>query len=92
MSNELSSRNQELYLVEVDGIKKSEHRVFIQALKCGMELKRRYPRSEVKLRDAGENVRLNETRTWAIGRSSAGREAAELNTKILVKRFAGNGR
>jgi mitochondrial fission protein ELM1 len=53
MSNELANRNEELYVVEVDGIKKSQHRVFIEALKCGMELKRSYPSSEVKLRDAG---------------------------------------
>jgi hypothetical protein len=41
---------QELYVVEVDGVQKSEHRVFVEALKCGMELKVRHPRSKVKLR------------------------------------------
>ena len=30
---------QELYVVEVDGVQKSEHRIFVEALKCGMELK-----------------------------------------------------
>ena len=38
---------QELYVVEVDGVQKSEHRIFVEALKCGMELKIRYPRSKV---------------------------------------------
>jgi hypothetical protein len=31
------STRQELYVVEVNGVKKSEHRIFIDALKCGME-------------------------------------------------------
>ena len=48
---------QELYVVEVDGVKKSEHRIFVEALKCGMELKIRYPRSNVKLRDADHKHR-----------------------------------
>jgi mitochondrial fission protein ELM1 len=53
------STRQELYVVEVDGVKKSEHRIFIDALKCGMELKRCYPRSKVKLRDADDNAPIN---------------------------------
>jgi hypothetical protein len=53
MSNDLSNYvSQECYVVEIDGIRKSEHRIFVEALKCGMELKRRYPHSAVKLRDA----------------------------------------
>ena len=64
---------QELYVVEVDGVQKSEHRIFVEALKCGMELKIRYPRSKVKLRDADSNAPTNgsnvEKRTWNIGRS-----------------------
>jgi hypothetical protein len=68
------ARRQELYVVEVDGVQKSEHRIFVEALKCGMELKIRYPRSKVKLRDADSNAPTNdsraERRTWNIGRSS----------------------
>jgi hypothetical protein len=64
---------QELYVVEVDGVQKSEHRVFVEALKCGMELKVRYSRSKVKLRDADSNAptdgRHVEKRTWNVGRS-----------------------
>ena len=58
MPSETADRGEELYVVEVNGVKSSEHRIFIEALKCGMELKRCFPRSEVKLRDAG--VRYNE--------------------------------
>jgi hypothetical protein len=43
---------EELYVIEVDGIRTSEHRIFIEALKRGLEVKRQYPRSDVKLRDA----------------------------------------
>ena len=61
----------ELYIVEVDGVKKSEHRVFVEALKCGLELKIRYPRSNVKLRDGDNNVPSTwvstSRRTWGIG-------------------------
>jgi hypothetical protein len=53
MPADTANRTEELYVVEVDGVETSEHRIFIEALKRGMELKRRYPRSEVKLRDAG---------------------------------------
>jgi hypothetical protein len=64
---------QELHVVEVDGVQKSEHRIFVEALKCGMELKIRYPRSKVKLRDVDSNAPSNgsnvEKRTWNIGRS-----------------------
>ena len=50
MPNEAAKRRDELYIVEIDGVKRSEHRVFVEALKCGMELKVRHPRSKVKLR------------------------------------------
>ena len=53
------STRQELCVVEVDGVKKFEHRIFIDALKCGMELKRCYPLSKVKLRDADDNAPIN---------------------------------
>jgi hypothetical protein len=70
MPSETADRSGELYIVEVDGVKNSEHRIFIEALKYGMELKRCFPRSEVKLRDAGENMPRNDTaapkRIWGI--------------------------
>ena len=73
MPNETARCRDGLYIVEVDGVKRSEHRVFVEALKCGMELKIRYPRSKVKLRDADDNAPINAShmakRTWNIGRS-----------------------
>jgi len=70
MPSETVDRSEELYLVEVNGVKSSEHRIFIEALKCGLELKRCFPRSEVKLRDAGEKAPLKDTaapkRVWGI--------------------------
>jgi hypothetical protein len=57
MHNDLTNcPRQEHYVVEVDGIRKSEHRIFIEALKHALELKRCYPRSDVKLRDANDNA------------------------------------
>jgi hypothetical protein len=58
---------QELYVVEVDGVQKSEHRIFVEALKCGMELKIRFPRSKVKLRDADTNAPTNDSRRSVYG-------------------------
>jgi hypothetical protein len=73
-NDQVNGTRQERYVVEVDGVQKSEHRIFVEALKCGMELKIRYPRSKVKLRDADSNAPTNgshaEKRTRNIGRSS----------------------
>jgi hypothetical protein len=52
MHNVANPIPEELYVVEVDGIRKYEHRIFIEALKRGLELKQQYPCSDVKLRDA----------------------------------------
>ena len=76
MQNDVGRTFHELYVVEIDGVKQSEHRVFIEALKRGLELKRQCPRSDVKLRDAHENTQHDGTpvpkRTWGIGRGFAG--------------------
>ena len=70
MPSETADRGEELYIVEVNGVKSSEHRIFIEALKCGLELKRCFPSSEVKLRDADEKVPVKDTaapkRIWGI--------------------------
>jgi hypothetical protein len=75
MPNEPAKCRDEVYIVEVDGVKRSEHRVFVEALKCGMELKIRYPHSKVKLRDADDKALINGShmakRTWNVGRSLA---------------------
>jgi hypothetical protein len=68
MHNDLGNcTRQEHYVVEVDGIRKSEHRMFIQALKYALELKRCYPRSDVKLRDADDNVPTNRVAERYVG-------------------------
>jgi hypothetical protein len=79
-NNQATDTRQELYVVEVDGVKKSEHRVFVEALKCGMELKIRHPRSKVKLRDADNNSPpagvSARRRTWGIGQAYVGEPLA----------------
>jgi hypothetical protein len=80
MSDNLANNRDELYIVEVDGIKRSEHRVFVEALKCGMEFKIRHPRSKVKLRDGDNNVPPTwasaPRRTWGIGQANVGEPLA----------------
>ena len=79
MQNDVRRTFHELYVVEIDGIKQSEHRVFIEALKRGLELKR-YPRSNVKLRDANDNASRDgasaPNRTRQIGRANVGERVA----------------
>ena len=80
MSNNIANNRDELYIVEVDGVKKSEHRVFVEALKCGMELKIRHPHSKVTLRDADDNAPptgvFARRRTWGIGQANVGEPLA----------------
>ena len=53
MKNELANAlHSERYVVEIDGIAKSEYRVFVKALTAGLQLKQEFPNSSVKLRDA----------------------------------------
>ena len=53
MKNELANDlHAERYVVEIDGIAKSEYRVFVKALTAGLQLKQEFPNSSVKLRDA----------------------------------------
>ena len=64
MRNDLPNNvSHECYVVEIDGIKQSEHRIFVEALKCGFELKRQYPHSAVKLRDAEDIPRPDGTQS-----------------------------
>jgi hypothetical protein len=41
----------ERYVVEVDGLAKSEYQIFVEALKASLELKQAFPNSRIKLRD-----------------------------------------
>jgi hypothetical protein len=57
MKNELANDlRSERYVVEIDGIAKSEYRVFVKALTAGFQLKQELPNSAVKLRDADETA------------------------------------
>ena len=78
MHKELATcTRQEHYVVEVDGNRKSEHRIFIDALKYALELKRWYPCSDLKLRDAGDNAHSPVAkRTWGIGQALDDRQSA----------------
>jgi hypothetical protein len=42
----------ERYVVELDGMAKSEYCVFVKALTAGLQLRQEFPNSRVKLRDA----------------------------------------
>ena len=41
----------EHYEVEIDGKIRSEYEIFIEALKAGMELKKKFPHSHIKVLD-----------------------------------------
>jgi hypothetical protein len=57
MKNELANDpSHERYVVEIDGITKSEYRIFVKALKAGLQLKQELPNSCIKLRDADETA------------------------------------
>jgi hypothetical protein len=42
----------ESYVVEIDGKIGSVYRIYIEALKAGMELKQKFPHSHIKVHDA----------------------------------------
>ena len=46
----------ERYVVEIDGITKSEYSVFVKALTASLQLKQEFPHGAIKLRDADEKA------------------------------------
>jgi hypothetical protein len=42
------------YILQVDGKVKAGYRLFVDALKAGLQLKQQYPHSDVKVRDINE--------------------------------------
>jgi hypothetical protein len=59
MKNELAiDPSHERYVVEIDGIAKSEYCVFVKALTAGLQLKQEFPNGSVKLRDSYEKAPL----------------------------------
>jgi hypothetical protein len=51
--------SRERYVVEIDGITKSEYSVFVKALTASLQLKQEFPHNSVKLRDADEKAPLH---------------------------------
>jgi hypothetical protein len=45
----------ESYVVEIDGDVRSTYGIFIEALKAGMELKQKFPHSQIKVHDVGRD-------------------------------------
>ena len=40
------------YVVEIDGKFRSAYGIFVEALKAGLELKQKFPRSQIKVHEA----------------------------------------
>ena len=59
MQTKLANSPPERYVVEIDGIAKSEHSVFVKALTASLQLKQEFPYRSVKLRDADAKVPLH---------------------------------
>ena len=55
----VSDSSPERYVVEIDGITKSEYSVFVKALTASLQLKQEFPPSSVRLRNADETVQLH---------------------------------
>jgi hypothetical protein len=54
-----SDSSLERYVVEIDGITKSEYSVFVKALTASLQLKQEFPHSSVRSRDADERAPLH---------------------------------
>lgn len=46
------ARLQECYVLEIDGKMKSEHEIFVEALKAGLEIRQQFPHRDVKVPNA----------------------------------------
>jgi hypothetical protein len=55
-----SHRPKEGYFLEIDGKFESEYGTITGALKAGLELRQKYPQSQVKLHDANEQTPADE--------------------------------
>jgi hypothetical protein len=53
-SDAVTAVRNESFVLLVDGITKSEYVIFADALKAGLKLRRLFPDSVVKIRDAGD--------------------------------------
>ena len=48
----------ESYVVEIDGKFASAYGIFVEALKTGLELKQKFPRSRIKVHEADHGRRI----------------------------------
>lgn len=55
-----SHQPKEGYFLEIDGKFESEYGAIIRALKAGLELRQKFPQSQVKVRDANEQTPADE--------------------------------
>ena len=55
-----SLQPKEGYVLEIDGKFESEYGTFTGALKAGLELRQKFPQSQVKLHDANEQTPADE--------------------------------
>ena len=46
----------ESYVVEINGQVQSRHQIYIEAIKAGMRLKKKFPSSEIKVREKIEQT------------------------------------
>ena len=53
-ANVSDARPYECYVLEIDGKIKSEYGIFVEALKAGLNVKRQFPQSNVKVHNASE--------------------------------------
>jgi hypothetical protein len=51
MKTAVKNVSSESYVVEIDGRIESVYRIFVEALKAGMELKQKFPKSQIKVHD-----------------------------------------
>jgi hypothetical protein len=55
----------ERFVIEIDGIAKSEYRIFVKALQAGLRLRRQFPTSTIKLREINEeSLFASHQRPW----------------------------
>ena len=59
MQTKLANSPPERYVVEIDGITKSEYSVFVKALTASLQLRHEFPHRSVKLHDADEKAPLH---------------------------------
>lgn len=55
-TNVSEARFHEAYVLEVDGKVRSEHQTFVDALKAGLEIKQKFPHTQIKVHDADQMI------------------------------------